>query len=304
MGKNEAYGMVAGGGGAAIGATATSTCTKADKLRKSRGVDGTVRGELAGDLVAAMTQSQGGGVQRKKRMARVRRFSVNVLPFPPFPSYVPPPLTPRAIDRARLRFLFEKQLQMSDVGSLRRIILPKKAAEDYLPTLREKEGFLISMDDMDGLHLWSFKFRYWPNNSSRMYVLENTGEFVNTHGLKRGDYMMLYQDYQNQNYVIGARKVSGQVLYTESAAKDNFCDDFEMNASGTGPEYLPIMDDSVMPFVSNNAETSYVYETTSSKDSLFDFWSGPMTYNNSRVGPIGSFESFENSSLEELILRF
>lgn len=66
------------------------------------------------------------------------------------------------------------------------------------------------MDDMDGIHVWSFRYRlevpfyfskftwrnssvktrtyiwcfiiiiimyrYWPNNSSRMYVLENTGE--------------------------------------------------------------------------------------------------------------------------------
>ncbi|XP_065851745.1 uncharacterized protein [Euphorbia lathyris] len=37
------------------------------------------------------------------------------------------------------------------------MILPK-AAETHLPTLESKEGILISMDDLDGLHVWSFKY--------------------------------------------------------------------------------------------------------------------------------------------------
>ncbi|KAI8013986.1 B3 domain-containing transcription factor FUS3 [Camellia lanceoleosa] len=133
------------------------------------------------------------------------------------------------IDQTRLRFLFQKELQTSDVGSLKRMIVPKKAAEDYLPTLTEKEGFFMRMDDMDGLHVWSFKFRYWPNNTSRMYVLENTGEFVNTHALKQGDYMMMYQDQQNQNFVIRGRKASDQDLYIECTMNgvNDYCpDDF------------------------------------------------------------------------------
>ncbi|XP_065851743.1 uncharacterized protein [Euphorbia lathyris] len=44
------------------------------------------------------------------------------------------------------------------------MILPK-AAETHLPTLESKEGILISMDDLDGLHVWSFKYRYWINNN-------------------------------------------------------------------------------------------------------------------------------------------
>ncbi|XP_052195970.1 B3 domain-containing transcription factor FUS3, partial [Diospyros lotus] len=161
-----------------------------------------------GGLAVAMA------VGRRKRKPRRRRSSsslFNLLLLPPafsssVPSHARPPPPARGIDPTTLRFLFEKELQASDVGALRRMIVPKKAAESYLPILTDKEGLFISMNDMDGVHVWSFKFRYWPNNTSRMYVLENTGEFVGTHGLKQGDYMMLYQDDRNQKYVIRARK--------------------------------------------------------------------------------------------------
>ncbi|MED6135443.1 hypothetical protein PIB30_046468 [Stylosanthes scabra] len=64
-----------------------------------------------------------------------------------------------AIDHARLRFLFQKELKNSDVSSLRRMVLPKKAAEACLPPLESKEGIVITMDDLDGVHVWSFKYR-------------------------------------------------------------------------------------------------------------------------------------------------
>ena len=40
------------------------------------------------------------------------------------------------------------------------ISLFQKAAESHLPTLETKEGIYISMDDMDGVHVWNFKYRY------------------------------------------------------------------------------------------------------------------------------------------------
>lgn len=88
------------------------------------------------------------------------------------------------------------------------MILPKKAAEAHLPALECKEGIPIRMEDLDGFHVWTFKYRYWPNNNSRMYVLENTGDFVNAHGLQLGDFIMVYQDLYSNNYVIQARKAS------------------------------------------------------------------------------------------------
>ncbi|GLT81609.1 hypothetical protein SLE2022_000500 [Rubroshorea leprosula] len=253
---------------------------------------------ITSDLTAA--------VPRKKRMARQRRSSSTIKQLLSFtnyasgstttnshvPSSTPHQPTPsaRVIDPRRLKFLFQKELKNSDVSPLRRMILPKKAAEAHLPVLDSKDGILISMDDMDGLHVWRFKYRFWPNNNSRMYVLENTGEFVSTHGLQLGDFIMVYQDSQNQNYVIQAKKASEQEVYTDLAringVNDLFLHDYEVSKSSS--YYYPTMDD---------CAASFIYETTfSSNDSPLDFLGGSMTTNYSRVE---SFGSVENLSLDD-----
>ncbi|MBA0549530.1 hypothetical protein Golob_020555 [Gossypium lobatum] len=242
---------------------------------------------------------------------------ISRLYFSRFPTQV--------IDPKRLRFLFQKELKNSDVSSLRRMILPKRAAEAHLPVLESKEGILISMDDLDGLHVWSFKYRYtitnnssypnillhmdgmsryknpfasffvnrfWPNNNSRMYVLENTGEFVSTHGLQLGDFIMVYQDSLNQNYVIQAKKASDEDVYSDIArngVNDLFLHDYEATKSSN--YYYPMMEDNGM---------SFIYDTTLSfsNDCPLDFLGGSMT-NYSRMGSLESFGSVENLSLDE-----
>ncbi|CAK9175169.1 unnamed protein product [Ilex paraguariensis] len=274
MEKTEAYGLVAGGGfgiGEGINFVTLQGNNNVHKETNCDPDESSDPTEFTPDLVAATSF----GAQRKKRLPRQRRSSVNVLAFPSSSSHVTPPIPTRVTDPRRLRFLFEKELKNSDVGSLRRMILPKKAAEAYLPVLLAKEGMFISMDDMDGQHVWNFKFRYWPNNNSRMYVLENTGEFVNTHGLRHGDYIVVYQDNQNQDYVIEARKLTAQDIYTNyeahasyadyarNAVNDYFLNYSEVNKSSYFPENVPIMDDVSMPFI---------YDTTFSNDSPLDFW--------------------------------
>ncbi|KAH9571163.1 hypothetical protein CY35_02G079100 [Sphagnum magellanicum] len=74
-----------------------------------------------------------------------------------------------------LHLLLQKDLQPSDIGSLGRIILPKES-EVHLPSLTLK-GVLISMEDFDTRMTWSFRYRYWPNNRNRTYLLEGTGLF-------------------------------------------------------------------------------------------------------------------------------
>ncbi|XP_057870385.2 B3 domain-containing transcription factor FUS3 isoform X2 [Cryptomeria japonica] len=105
-----------------------------------------------------------------------------------------------------LKFLLQKELRNSDVGSLGRIVLPKKEAEAHLPTLTAREGMVLSMEETDGTKTWNFKYRFWPNNKSRMYILENTGEFVKTHELTRGDFIMMYRDAARGKYVIRGKK--------------------------------------------------------------------------------------------------
>uniref|UniRef100_A0A0E0JSL2 Uncharacterized protein n=1 Tax=Oryza punctata TaxID=4537 RepID=A0A0E0JSL2_ORYPU len=47
-----------------------------------------------------------------------------------------------------LRFLLQKVLKQSDVGSLGRIVLPKKEAEVHLPELKTRDGISIPMEDI------------------------------------------------------------------------------------------------------------------------------------------------------------
>ncbi|XP_030461747.1 B3 domain-containing transcription factor FUS3-like [Syzygium oleosum] len=251
------------------------------------------------DLVAAVATL--GAVQRRKRMARFRRPRVSFLPFPrASASHVPhcPPLLqphPREFDQRRLRFLFQKELKNSDVSSLRRMILPKKAAETHLPTLESKEGIPVNMYDLDGQHTWSFKYRFWPNNNSRMYVLENTGNFVTTHGLQLGDFIMVYQDCQNDNYVIQAKKASEEDVYTDIAKSTisdlALQDHYEMNNN------INSFDESY-PAIDQDVEMSFVYDTSFSNDSPLDFLGGSMT-TYARISPPESFGSVDNLCLDD-----
>ncbi|KAJ7971764.1 B3 domain transcription factor [Quillaja saponaria] len=301
--KNEACGLVAGvveAGELGFVTVAGDTNTTSSKIKSGRG-SGRIETR---DLVAAISTFGGCTVHRKKRMARQRRSStmINLLSLGfaassttqlrlRNPSTHPPA---REIDHKRLRFLFQKELKNSDVSSLRRMILPKKAAETHLPVLDSKEGIFISMDDLDGLHAWSFKYRFWPNNNSRMYVLENTGEFVTTHGLQLGDSIIVYQDILNQNYVIKAKKATDEdeiIGVREDAVNDLVLDhDSDVNKSSSLTVSFPQLNDTGM---------SFIYDTTSlTDDSPLDFLGGPMT-NYSRIRPVETFGSIENLSLDD-----
>eukprot|EP00258_Populus_trichocarpa_P035000 XP_024451019.1 B3 domain-containing transcription factor ABI3 isoform X1 [Populus trichocarpa] len=108
-----------------------------------------------------------------------------------------------------LRFLLQKVLKQSDVGSLGRIVLPKKEAETHLPELEARDGISIAMEDIGTSRVWNmrYSFRFWPNNKSRMYLLENTGDFVRTNGLQEGDFIVIYSDVKCGKYLIRGVKV-------------------------------------------------------------------------------------------------
>ncbi|KAI4354463.1 hypothetical protein L6164_003323 [Bauhinia variegata] len=106
-----------------------------------------------------------------------------------------------------LRFLLQKVLKQSDVGNLGRIVLPKKEAESHLPELEARDGISIAMEDIGTSRVWNMRYRYWPNNKSRMYLLENTGEFVRANGLQEGDFIVIYSDVKCGKYLIRGVKV-------------------------------------------------------------------------------------------------
>ncbi|CAN8266354.1 unnamed protein product [Cochlearia groenlandica] len=267
---------------------------------------------------------------KKRRMPRQRRSSssFNLLSFPPPPpsssSHVPPSLSARKIDTNGTRFLFQKELKNSDVSSLRRMILPKKAAEAHLPALESKEGIPIKMEDMDGLNIWTFKYRYWPNNNSRMYVLENTGDFVNAHRLHQGDFIMIYQNIQSNDYVIQAKKA-----YEEEEENITNVEDDDVYTNLTKIENTLVSDlvlqDYNPPYNNNNnnnnnnvkdekssfnfpaiddvtASTSFIYDTTIDESTPLDYFSALATSTSNYYSDFGPFDRFgpvDNLSLDD-----
>ncbi|XP_044492631.1 B3 domain-containing transcription factor ABI3-like isoform X2 [Mangifera indica] len=106
-----------------------------------------------------------------------------------------------------LRFLLQKVLKQSDVGNLGRIVLPKKEAETHLPELEARDGISIAMEDIGTSRVWNMRYRFWPNNKSRMYLLENTGDFVRENELQEGDFIVIYSDIKCGKYLIRGVKV-------------------------------------------------------------------------------------------------
>ncbi|KAG0626149.1 hypothetical protein M758_2G106100 [Ceratodon purpureus] len=121
------------------------------------------------------------------------------------PTGVPASSGRKACNVDMMTFLLQKELRPSDVGNLGRIILPKKEAEQHLPILALREGVTLQMEDFDSGQCWNIRYRFWPNNKSRMYLLENTGDFVKSHHLEEGDLLILYRNQQG-NYVLRGKK--------------------------------------------------------------------------------------------------
>ncbi|KAL2529252.1 B3 domain-containing transcription factor FUS3-like [Forsythia ovata] len=227
--------------------------------------------------------------------SRVKRTGLECLKFSS--SHVPSASAAREIDPDNLEYLFGKVLKNSDVSSLRRMVIPKKSAENNLPPLEFKEGIQISMHDMDGIHQWEFKFRFWPNNSSRMYVLENTGDFVSTHGLQAGDSIVVYRCMESEQLVIEARRVGD--LYIESEAGDD-----QKNAEINEPitDNIPTFDE---------IEMMLSYDIPLPYDPALDFLGKPApnysevepvpTMGNSKIESTPGIESIDNFSIDEWI---
>jgi hypothetical protein len=127
------------------------------------------------------------------------------------PQNAPATATRKGRNMEQLTVLLHKELRPSDVGNLGRIILPKKEAEQHMPFLAMRGGVSIQMEDFDSGHTWNLRYRFWPNNKSRMYLLENTGEFVRSHRLVEGDQLILYRSHQ-EGYVLRGKKKKSQRL--------------------------------------------------------------------------------------------
>ncbi|CAI9770736.1 unnamed protein product [Fraxinus pennsylvanica] len=103
--------------------------------------------------------------------------------------------------------LFEKVLSASDAGRIGRLVLPKACAEAYFPFINQSEGIPIRIQDIKG-NEWTFQFRFWPNNNSRMYVLEGVTPCIQSLQVQAGDTVTFSKRDPGGQLVIGCRKAT------------------------------------------------------------------------------------------------
>ncbi|XP_042508609.1 B3 domain-containing protein Os07g0679700-like isoform X2 [Macadamia integrifolia] len=106
--------------------------------------------------------------------------------------------------------LFEKVLSASDAGRIGRLVLPKACAEAYFPPISQPEGLQLKIQDVKGKD-WVFQFRFWPNNNSRMYVLEGVTPCIQSMQLQAGDTVTFSRIYPEGKLVMGFRKASNSI---------------------------------------------------------------------------------------------
>ncbi|KDP45706.1 hypothetical protein JCGZ_17313 [Jatropha curcas] len=112
--------------------------------------------------------------------------------------------------------LFEKVLSASDAGRIGRLVLPKACAEAYFPPISQSEGLPLRIQDVKGRE-WTFQFRFWPNNNSRMYVLEGVTPCIQSMQLQAGDTITFSRIDPGGKLVMGFRKATNNSLDTQDA---------------------------------------------------------------------------------------
>ncbi|KAM7258765.1 hypothetical protein ACFE04_014506 [Oxalis oulophora] len=116
--------------------------------------------------------------------------------------------------------LFEKILSASDAGRIGRLVLPKACAEAYFPPINQSDGLPLRVQDVQG-NEWTFQFRFWPNNNSRMYVLEGVTQCIQTMQLRAGDTVIFSRIDPGGKLVLGFRRTSTEETQQEGQASAN-----------------------------------------------------------------------------------
>ncbi|KAL4189964.1 hypothetical protein AMTRI_Chr08g209650 [Amborella trichopoda] len=111
--------------------------------------------------------------------------------------------------------LFEKVLSASDAGRIGRLVLPKACAEAYFPPISQPEGLPLKIQDAKGKE-WVFQFRFWPNNNSRMYVLEGVTPCIQSMQLQAGDTVTFSRIDPERKLVMGFRKATSTTSMQET----------------------------------------------------------------------------------------
>ncbi|CAN6199446.1 unnamed protein product [Urochloa humidicola] len=165
--------------------------------------------------------------------------------------------------------LFEKSLSASDAGRIGRLVLPKKCAEAYFPPIAQPEGLPLKVQDATGKE-WIFQFRYWPNNNSRMYVLEGVTPCIQSMKLQAGDIVTFSRSDPEGKLIMGFRKatnLSSEQEQTTTKPANGAPSTSEANAKVSAPEPSPNAAVSQQSKVNTETKSSSPVEqaTTTSK---------------------------------------
>ncbi|XP_057453488.1 B3 domain-containing transcription repressor VAL2 isoform X3 [Lotus japonicus] len=121
--------------------------------------------------------------------------------------------------------LFEKMLSASDAGRIGRLVLPKACAEAYFPPISQPEGLPLQIQDVKGKE-WMFQFRFWPNNNSRMYVLEGVTPCIQSMQLQAGDTVTFSRMEPEGKLIMGFRKAKTSAVVQSQKG----CSETHLNA--------------------------------------------------------------------------
>lgn len=121
--------------------------------------------------------------------------------------------------------LFEKMLSASDAGRIGRLVLPKACAEAYFPPISQPEGLPLRIQDVKGKE-WMFQFRFWPNNNSRMYVLEGVTPCIQSMQLQAGDTVTFSRMDPEGKLIMGFRKATNSTAVQSQKG----CSESHLNA--------------------------------------------------------------------------
>ncbi|XP_022861742.1 B3 domain-containing transcription repressor VAL2-like isoform X1 [Olea europaea var. sylvestris] len=136
--------------------------------------------------------------------------------------------------------LFEKVLSASDAGRIGRLVLPKACAEAYFPPISQPEGLPLRIQDVKGKE-WVFQFRFWPNNNSRMYVLEGVTPCIQSMQLQAGDTVTFSRMDPEGKLLMGFRKASSTISVQDSHLSALYGGVLQNEPLLASAENLPVM---------------------------------------------------------------
>eukprot|EP00887_Chlorella_sp_A99_P002330 scaffold10.g2330.t1 len=95
-------------------------------------------------------------------------------------------------------------LTTSDANGSGRIVIPKNVAEAHFPAVESQDGVEVAVaDSCSGRH--AFRFRYWINSQSRMYLLEGTQDVQAKFNMGAGD-VLVFGRKPDGSFLVHGRK--------------------------------------------------------------------------------------------------